>query len=436
MSFGAARRLGLLFVIALAVGLIGPAGSVAARSGAKLTVSPQPNTPDASPETQISVLGVPRQGIRSVQVSGQASGPHVGHLRSYSHHRGASFVLDQPLAQGESVSVAIRIEGRKPIRFGFTVARLGAKLPRSNLPSTQPDKLDHFVTEPGLTPPKITVNKSSKRAQGQRRRPPHAAALAGRPSGEQQHRDDQSRRSRRPDDRRRRREPRLVQAARPAGGGRESPAAAIPRPEGADLVGGDRDSVRVRGGRRRDRQSRLQRDPCGARRQRLPDGPARVRAHPRRRRPLHDLPADPRPPARARPGGRSRRCSTRSSRRSTSRPGLVVWEWHSYGHIPLETSQATPQNSASYDAFHINSIQALKKDRVLISARDTSGDLRDRPGERAGSSGRSAARGPTSASAPAPSSTSSTTPACCATGESACSTTGPARRSSTPSRAG
>jgi hypothetical protein len=51
---------------------------------------------------------------------------------------------------------------------------------------------------------------------------------------------------------------------------------------------------------------------------------------------------------------------------------LVVWEWHSYGHIPLETSQATPQNSASYDAFHINAIQALKGDSVLISARDTS----------------------------------------------------------------
>ena len=60
--------------------------------------------------------------------------------------------------------------------------------------------------------------------------------------------------------------------------------------------------------------------------------------------------------------------------------GLVVWEWHSYGHIPLETSQATPQNSASFDAFHINAIQALKKDRVLISARDTSAIYKvDRP---------------------------------------------------------
>jgi hypothetical protein len=54
------------------------------------------------------------------------------------------------------------------------------------------------------------------------------------------------------------------------------------------------------------------------------------------------------------------------------RTGLVVWEWHAYGHIPLADSYATPQNSASYDAFHINSIQPLAGDRVLISARDTS----------------------------------------------------------------
>jgi hypothetical protein len=52
--------------------------------------------------------------------------------------------------------------------------------------------------------------------------------------------------------------------------------------------------------------------------------------------------------------------------------GLVVWEWHAYGHIPLSQSYATPANSSSYDAFHINSIQPLSGDRVLISARDTS----------------------------------------------------------------
>jgi hypothetical protein len=54
------------------------------------------------------------------------------------------------------------------------------------------------------------------------------------------------------------------------------------------------------------------------------------------------------------------------------RTGLVVWEWHCLGHIPLADSYATPQNSASYDAFHINAIQPLPGDRVLVSARDTS----------------------------------------------------------------
>ena len=53
------------------------------------------------------------------------------------------------------------------------------------------------------------------------------------------------------------------------------------------------------------------------------------------------------------------------------RTGLVTWEWHSYGHIPLADSYATPENSSSYDAFHINSIQNLNRGRVLISARDT-----------------------------------------------------------------
>src|SRR3954465_1627717 len=108
----AGRRLVLLCVAAtaVAVGFLGPAGSLASSSGdGKLTISPQPNTPDASPATQISILGVARQRIRSVQATGQATGRHRGHLRSYSRHRGASFLLDQQLAQGESVSVEIRI---------------------------------------------------------------------------------------------------------------------------------------------------------------------------------------------------------------------------------------------------------------------------------------------------------------------------------------
>jgi hypothetical protein len=53
------------------------------------------------------------------------------------------------------------------------------------------------------------------------------------------------------------------------------------------------------------------------------------------------------------------------------RTGLVVWEWHAYGHIPLTESYATPALSPDFDAFHINAVQPLANGEVVISARDT-----------------------------------------------------------------
>ena len=41
------------------------------------------------------------------------------------------------------------------------------------------------------------------------------------------------------------------------------------------------------------------------------------------------------------------------------RTGLVVWEWHALGHIPLADSYATPATSAYFDAYHMNSIEPL-----------------------------------------------------------------------------
>jgi hypothetical protein len=54
------------------------------------------------------------------------------------------------------------------------------------------------------------------------------------------------------------------------------------------------------------------------------------------------------------------------------RTGLVVWEWHALGHIPLSDSYATRATSPYLDAFHLNSIQPLPGGRFLVSARDTS----------------------------------------------------------------
>ncbi len=188
--------------------------AAAAKSTGKLTISPAPNTPDVSPETQISVLGPKPSQIRSVKVTGAESGPHSGSLQPYSGKRGASFVLDQPLAEGESVEATVRVKGLKTKRFSFTVADLAPLGKPLNLKATQPDKLDHFVSEPELIPPQITVNQHVPARLRRRRHPAHPASLAGRPPRVRQLDHDQAGRPGRADDRRRARRAGLVSPAR------------------------------------------------------------------------------------------------------------------------------------------------------------------------------------------------------------------------------
>jgi hypothetical protein len=53
--------------------------------------------------------------------------------------------------------------------------------------------------------------------------------------------------------------------------------------------------------------------------------------------------------------------------------GLVVWEWHGLGHLPLSESYASPAVSAANDVYHINSVQPMDGGRrLLVSARDMS----------------------------------------------------------------
>jgi arylsulfotransferase ASST len=358
----------LIVVLALAA-LVAPAGAFA--SSTRLTISPQPNTPDVSPQTQISILGVTPRAIRSVSVTGQTSGPHPGHLSSYSGHRGASFMLDQQLTQGEGVSVEIRIKGRKPIRYSFTVATLGPKQGPLTLTSTQPDKLDHFVTEPGLTPPKITINKSSKRARGNGKvlltplpspvvHPGSNNTVTIKPVGPGG--------------------PMIVD-----GGGNLVWFRQLPPPEvaanlrlqtyrGRKVLTWWEGTVTpaafgLGGGIIANHSYNIIRTvhagngyPMDLHEFELTkDGDALLTVYSPIR--VH-LPGTPE--------GTLSPLLDSIVQEVDVKTGLVVWEWHSYGHIPLETSQATPQNSASYDAFHINALQALKNHRVLISARDMS----------------------------------------------------------------
>lgn len=51
--------------------------------------------------------------------------------------------------------------------------------------------------------------------------------------------------------------------------------------------------------------------------------------------------------------------------------GQVIWEWHASGHVALNSTQAGTPGTEPYDFFHINSIQQLPGDKLLVSGRNT-----------------------------------------------------------------
>lgn len=97
-----------------------------------LTVSPQPGTDDATPQTQISLLGLPLEDLGDVVVTGAHGSVHQGQLKPYSEGDGASYVLAKPFAEGEHVKVRLELRDGKRTRhvsWGFEVgykAGLGA----------------------------------------------------------------------------------------------------------------------------------------------------------------------------------------------------------------------------------------------------------------------------------------------------------------------
>src|SRR4051794_4420082 len=132
---------------------------------AGLALSPAPGTPDASPKTQISVLGVKARGVLGIAAVGSATGAHAGRLRAYSGDRGVSFLPDRPFAEGERVRVTLRRGGR-PVSWSFTVARAGTTPPILTIATRQPDKLEHFVSAPALLAPQLTVRRAGGEAAG------------------------------------------------------------------------------------------------------------------------------------------------------------------------------------------------------------------------------------------------------------------------------
>lgn len=332
-------------------------------------ISPAAGTPDASPQTQISILGVPPRWITSVRVVGAASGVHPGTLRPYSGARGASFLPRAPFSPGERVALAVRIRGRPAIRSSFTIARLAPAQPLLNLTSTQPSKLQHFVSRPALSPPVITVDRPLPGAAGSIFLTPLPSPVV---------------------------HPGSVNTVSLTNVG----------PGGPMIVDGDGRLVWFKQLAPPDVAGNLQIQRYHGRRVLtwwqggvtptafgigeavIADSSYRtlrtVRAGNGYPMDIHEFTLTPGGDAlltiyspilvhlRGTPAGTLSPLMDAIVQQVDIRTGLVVWEWHGFGHIPLADSYATPANSASYDAYHFNALQQLPGDQVLVSARDTS----------------------------------------------------------------
>lgn len=130
--------------------------------GTSLAVSPLPDSYDASPRTQISLLGVPPSALSAISASGSSSGSHSGRLRGYSQGDGASFVLSRPFDPGETVTVRGRVRGNSGRTTGFTYQFVVAHQDTlTYAPLAKPAKdyneEQHFHSAPTLQPPVLAV---------------------------------------------------------------------------------------------------------------------------------------------------------------------------------------------------------------------------------------------------------------------------------------
>jgi len=131
-----------------------------------VAVSPEPGTPDASPSTQISFLGTAGTSVSSVHVVGSHSGAHAGVLRAYSTGSGESFLPAHPFSSGERVDVTATVTSATTTaeaRTSFTIAHQ-APVSQKQFPINpgDPHAVQHYSTAPSFTPSTVHVTTAAR----------------------------------------------------------------------------------------------------------------------------------------------------------------------------------------------------------------------------------------------------------------------------------
>jgi len=118
------------------------------------------------PQSEISFLGASAGSLSAISVVGSASGHHSGRLRSYSSALGASFRPAKPFKSGEHVTVHARWRDGaghlSTLSTSFTVAT-PVSVAQTEFPSTPgtPADIQSFHSRPGLQPPAVTVHQAA-----------------------------------------------------------------------------------------------------------------------------------------------------------------------------------------------------------------------------------------------------------------------------------
>jgi Arylsulfotransferase (ASST) len=159
------KRMRLAALVALAALCAAPQASAAsAATAAPVTISPLPGTPTALPRTQISFLGASASALSSISVVGSRSGRHGGRLRSYASETGASFIPSTPFTPGEHVTVhatwATSAHASRALSDEFTIAT-PREVTKSEFPTVAgtPADVQSFQSRPELHPPTVTVHQ-------------------------------------------------------------------------------------------------------------------------------------------------------------------------------------------------------------------------------------------------------------------------------------
>jgi Arylsulfotransferase (ASST) len=327
-----------------------------------LSVSPQPGTPDASPKTQLSFLGVPESQLMAVTATGSRSGSHRGTMEPYAASSGASFLPNRPFKAGETVTVHLTRSGFPGLSYRFTIARTRrVTIPALATPKPAPSGPERFFSQPGLTPAPVTVTTDSPGTApgdlfiGTDRAPGQSDLRVGSPGPEIL--DNQGS---------------PIWFHQLSGG----LAAYDFRPQTYDgqsvLTWWEGDVLSLGYGQGEDVIVNHAYHEV-----------ARVRAGNGYFADLHEFQLTPQGTAlitvykpvladlRSVGGPRDALMVDSIVQEVDVKTGLVMFEWHALGHVPLTASHATPGGPYPFDFFHINSIQLLPNHNLLISARNT-----------------------------------------------------------------